>query len=123
MTQPATSNHYCRPAEGFIRLVTDAHRCHDFARLDALGNALSARFAPAAICAVARYPHPVVRALAHEALVHLPTPALAGLLAHPRHAPFARLALERQAVEYHNETAHEILWFMDDQEGEFGVTV
>jgi hypothetical protein len=108
-----------RSAEIFAQLVARAYRRHDFARLDALGAILAARFSPREICATLRHPHPIVRALGHEALVHLPLSALTLLLADSAAAPLARYALERQALDYGSEPAQEFLFFLDDNE--FGV--
>ena len=108
-------------AKIFAQLVERAYRRHDFARLCALGELLAARFAPQELCLTLRHPHPVVRALGHEALVNLPTTALARLLSEPAQADLARYALECQALDYGSEAAHEILFFLDDEEGEFCV--
>lgn len=108
-----------RSAEIFAQLVARAYRRHDFARLDALGATLVARFSPREICATLRHRHPIVRALGHEALVHLPVGRLVSLLSDPAAAPLARYALERQALDYQTEAAQEVLFFLDDDE--FGV--
>jgi hypothetical protein len=109
-----------RSAETFAQLVARAHRRHDFLRIGALADIAANRFTPAEICEVVRHPHPIARALGHEALVHLPTAKLAHLLADPGDAALARYALERQALDYGSEEAHEILYFLDDDEGEYG---
>ena len=109
-----------RSAEVFAQLVARAQRRYDFARLDALGGALSARFAASEICEVARHSHAAVRALGLEALIHRPASALANLLADPGDAALARYALERQALDYNSEEACEILYFLDDDDGESG---
>lgn len=96
-------------AEVFAQLVERAHRSHDFKRIDALADALSARFAPPEICELARNSHPVVRALAQEALAQSPMPVLMRLLADPIDMEIARDALERQAIEYGSEEAHEFV--------------
>lgn len=100
-------------AEIFAQLVIRAHRQHDFARVDALADALSARFAPAEICEVARCPFPVVRALAQEALAQLPTSVLITLLPDPVDSDIARDALERQAIEYGSDEARRIVYLLE----------
>ena len=110
-----------RSAEVFAQLVIRAQRRYDFARLDALGGALAARFAAREICEVARHPHAAARALGLEALIHRPAATLANLLADPGDAALARYALERQALDYNSEEAYEILYFLDDDDGESGV--
>lgn len=100
-------------AEVFSQLVMRAHRQHDFARIDALADALSARFAPSEICELARCPFPVVRALAQEALAQAPTSVLIALLADPVDLDIARDALERQAMEYGVEEARRIVYMLD----------
>lgn len=96
-------------AEVFAQLVMRAHRQHDFARIDALADALNTRFAPSEICELARCPFPVVRALAQEALAQAPTSVLIALLADPVDLEIARDALERQAEEYGSEEARRIV--------------
>lgn len=100
-------------AEVFAQLVMRAHRQHDFARIDALADALSARFAPSEICELARCPFPVARALAQEALAQSPTTVLISLLADPVDLEIARDALERQADEYGSEEARRIVYMLD----------
>lgn len=100
-------------AEIFAQLVMRAHRAHDFARVDALADALSARFAPAEICEVARCRFPVVRALAQEALAQLPTSVLVTLLPDPVDSDIARDALERQADDYGSEEARRIVYLLE----------
>lgn len=100
-------------AEIFAQLVMRAHRGHDFARIDALADALSARFAPAEICEIARCPFPVVRALAQEALAQLPTNVLITLLPDPVDTDIARDALERQADDYGSEEARRIVYLLE----------
>ncbi len=100
-------------AEVFAQLVTRAHARCDFARIDALADILAARFAPSEVCELARYPNPVVRALAQEALAQAPTSTLVGLLGDTVDAEVARDALERQAAEYGSEQAREIVNALD----------
>ena len=96
-------------AEVFTQLVVRAYRMHDFKRIDALADALSTRFAPSEVCELARANHPVVRALAQEALAQSPTTTLLQLLSDPIDAEIARDALERQATEYDSELARQVV--------------
>ena len=100
-------------AEVFAQLVLRAHRQHDFARIDALADSLTQRFAPSEMCELARHDHPVIRALAHEALAQSPTSMLVALLSDPVDAEIARDALERQADEYGNEEARQVVYLLD----------
>ena len=100
-------------AEVFAQLVERAFGLHDYSRIDALADALAARFAPSEVCELARFPHVVVRALAQEALAQSPTTLLIGLLADPVDADVARDALERQADEYGSEEARQIVRLLD----------
>ena len=100
-------------AEVFAQLVLRAHRQHDFARIDTLADALTQRFAPSEMCELARHDHPVIRALAHEALAQSPTNTLVALLSDPIDAEIARDALERQADEYGNEEARQVVYLLD----------
>ena len=97
-----------RSAEVFAQLVRRADRQHDYARIDALADAL-AGFAPSEICELARSPEVVVRALANEALTQSPTSLLIGLLSDPVDSEIARDALRRQAVDYGSEEARQIV--------------
>ncbi len=110
-----------RSVEVFAQLVARAHRHHDFARLGTLAEIPAERFTARTICELVRHPHHIVRAIGHEALVHLPTSTLAGLLVNAKDMALARYALERQALDYHSAAAQEILYFLDDEEGECGV--
>ena len=103
-------------AEVFAQLVERAHKQHDFARIDALADALPLRFAPSELCEVARSIHPVVRALAHEALAQAPTSILVSLLTDPVDAGVARDALECQAIEYGSEEARHLINALDQVE-------
>ena len=96
-------------AEVFTQLVARAYRLRDFKRIDALADALSTRFAPSEVCELARSEHPVVRALAQEALAQSPTTTLLQLLSDPIDAEIARDALERQATEYDSELARHVV--------------
>jgi hypothetical protein len=110
-----------RSFEVFAQLVARAHRHRDFAQLGALAEIPAERFTARAICELVRHPHYIVRAIGHETLVHLPTSTLASLLFNSQDMALARYALERQALDYHSAAAQEILYFLDDEEGEFGV--
>jgi hypothetical protein len=46
--------HQTRSAEVFAQLVERAFGLHDYARIDALADALAARFAPSEVCELAR---------------------------------------------------------------------
>ena len=101
-------------AEVFAQLVMRAHRAHDFARIDQLADTLTtARFTPSEMCELARHDHPVIRALAHEALALSPTGMLVALLTDEVDAEIARDALERQADEYGNEEARQLVYLLD----------
>lgn len=100
-------------AEVFAQLVLRAHRVHDFARIDDLADGLASRFAPSEMCELARHDHPVIRALAQEALAQSPTNILVALLSDPVDAEIARDALERQADEYGNEEARQVVYLLD----------
>ena len=97
-----------RSAEVFAQLVRRANRQHDYARIDALADALTG-FAPSEICELARSPEVVVRALANEALTQSPTSLLIGLLSDPVDSEIARDALRRQALDYGSEEARQIV--------------
>lgn len=100
-------------AEVFAHLVERALGTNDYARVDALGEILTLRFSASEICELARNNNPVVRALAQEALALVPTVVLADLLSDPVDMEIARDALERQAFEYENETARQIVLGLD----------
>ena len=106
-----------RSAEVFAQLVERAHQQHDYARIDALADALQLRFAPSELCELARCPHPVVRALAHEALAQAPTSVLLTLLTDPVDANVARDALECQAIEYGSEEARHLIYALEQTDG------
>ena len=96
-------------AEVFAQLVLRALHARDYARIDTLADALSARLAPSEICVLARHAHPAVRALAEEALAQAPTTVLLELLVDPIDSDTARDALEQQATEYNSEDARRII--------------
>lgn len=100
-------------AEVFAQLVARTYRLRDYARIDQLADALSARFAPSEICELARNNHEIVRALAQETLAQTPTSTLIALLGDPIDAEIAREALERQAGEYGSEEARRIVNILD----------
>lgn len=97
-----------RSAEVFAQLVRRADKQRDYARVDALADALTG-FAPSEICELARSQDVVVRALATEALSQFPTSVLIGLLGDPVDSEIARDALRRQAVDYGSEEARQIV--------------
>lgn len=105
--------HQTQSAEVFAQLVERAFGLHDYARIDALADALAARFAPSEVCELARYPHVVVRALAQESLAQSPTAMLIGLLTDPVDSDVARDALERQAEEYGSDQARQIVHLLN----------
>jgi hypothetical protein len=100
-------------AEVFAQLVERAHARHDFARIDALADALAGRFAPSEICELTRAAHPVVRALAQEALAQSPVNVLMALLADPVDHDIARAAIERKASEYDSDEARQITMLLE----------
>ncbi|HEX8493916.1 MAG TPA: hypothetical protein VF658_13810 [Pyrinomonadaceae bacterium] len=112
-TCAAVLQNQTQSAEVFAQLVMRAHGSHDFARIDALADALSLRFAPSEVCELARCPFPVVRALAQEALAQAPTSVLISLLADPVDLEIARDALERQAIEYGSDEARRIVYMLE----------
>ena len=97
-----------RSAEVFAQLVRRADGQRDYARIDALADALTG-FAPSEICQLARSQDVVVRALANEALAQFPTSVLIGLLSDPVDSEIARDALRRQAQDYGSEEARQIV--------------
>jgi hypothetical protein len=111
-------HHGARSAEVFAQLLARALRSHDYARVDALADVMTARLAPSELCELARCPLPAVRAVAQEALLLLPTTALIGLLGDPVDSDTARFALEGQADEYGSEEARWIVNALDDADDE-----
>jgi hypothetical protein len=101
-----------RSAEVFTQLVRRADSQRDYARIDALADALT-RFSPTEICELARSDDAVVRALANEALAQFPTSVLIGLLSDPVDSDIARDALRRQALDYGSEEARQIVNALD----------
>ena len=102
-----------RSAEVFVQLIRRAEIQHDYERIDALADALTARFAPPEICELARSRDVIVRALARETLAQSPTSVLLSLLSDPVDSEIARDALRRQAFEYGAEEARQILYALD----------
>jgi hypothetical protein len=97
-----------RSAEVFAQLVQRAHQQRDYARIDALADALTG-FAPSEVCELTRSQDVVVRALANEALAQFPTSTLISLLSDPVDSEIARDALRRQAMDYGSEEARQIV--------------
>jgi len=97
-----------RSAEVFAQLVHRADRQRDYARIDALADAL-AGFAPSEVCELTRSQEVIVRALANESLAQFPTSTLIGLLSDPVDSEIARDALRRQAIDYGSEEARQIV--------------
>jgi MoxR-like ATPase len=112
-TCAAVLHREARSAEVFAQLLERALRSRDYARVDALADAMTGRLAPSELCELARNPNPAVRAVAHEALLQLPTGALVSLLGDPIDAETARSALESQADEYESEEARLIVNVLD----------
>jgi hypothetical protein len=99
-------------AEVFTQLIRRADSQRDYARIDALADALR-RFSPTEVCELARSEDAVVKALANEALAQFPTSVLIGLLSDPVDSEIAREALRRQAIEYGSEEARQIVSALD----------
>ena len=99
-------------AEVFTQLIRRADNQRDYARIDALADALR-RFSPTEVCELARSEDAVVKALANEALAQFPTSVLIGLLSDPVDSDIAREALRRQALEYGSEEARQIVSALD----------
>jgi len=97
-----------RSAEVFAQLVNRANQQRDYARIDALADALTG-FAPSEVCELTRSQDIVVRALATEALAQFPTSTLISLLSDPVDSEIARDALRRQALDYGSEEARQIV--------------
>lgn len=102
-------NREARSAEVFAQLLQRALRARDYARVDLLADAMNGRLASSELCELARNPAPAIRAIAHEALLQLPTSSLVALLGDPVDIGIARLALEGQADEYDSEEARWII--------------
>ena len=102
-----------RSAEVFGQLLERALRARDYARVDALADALSGRLAPSETCELVRHENQAVRAIAHEALLQLPVGVLVQLLGDPVDAEVARDALEHQADEFESEEARWVVCALD----------
>ena len=96
-------------AEVFAQLIQRAHSQNDYARIDAVANALSKQLGLSEICELARSNLAVVRALGQEALMQMPVRVLLPLLRDPVDAGVARDALQRQVIEYNSKEAHKDL--------------
>lgn len=105
-----------RSAEVFGQLLERALRARNYAHVDLLADSLNSRVAPTELCELARHANPAVRALAHEALMQMPTSTLVTLLGDPVDADIARDALEHQADEYGLEEARWIVNALDHAE-------
>lgn len=108
-TCAAVLHQQARSAEVFAQLLVRTLAARDYARVDALADALTARLAPSETCELARHPNAPVRAIAREALLQTPTAVLVALLADPVDSETARDALEDQAEEYGSEEARWIV--------------
>lgn len=102
-----------RSAEVFTQLVERSMLANDYKRIDLLGSILVERFAPSEICELIRQANPVAKALAYEALTQCQISSLVSLLGDPLDAEIARDAIERQAFEFGNEEAREVLALME----------
>ncbi|MDQ4120486.1 MAG: hypothetical protein M3209_03465 [Acidobacteriota bacterium] len=97
-------------AEIFIQLVERALLRYDYARVDSLADALTARFSAAEVCEIVRQAqHAPVRALAFESLAQVPVSRLFPLIDDPLYADIVRTALEQQAFEFESEDARILL--------------
>lgn len=103
-----------RSAEVFAQLLERALRSRDYTRVDELADMFASRVAPSETCEMARHMNPAVRAIAQEALLHLPTSVLVELLGDPVDADVARDAIQRQADEMDSEEA---CWIMNALRG------
>jgi len=112
-TCAAVLHQEARTAEVFAQLLERAFRSRDYARVDTLADTLTARLAPSETCELARSANPMVRAIAHEALLQTPVAVLIALLGDPVDAEIARDALEYQAAEYGSEDARLIVNALD----------
>jgi len=97
-------------AEIFIQLVERSLLRYDYARVDMLADALTARFSAAEVCEIVRQAeHAPVRALAFEALAQIPVSRLYPLIDDPLYADIVRIALEQQAFEFESDEARMLL--------------
>ena len=102
-----------RSAEVFAQLLERAFRSQNYTPVDMLADTIAERLVPSEACEMARHENPMVRAIAHEALLQTPTAVLVSLLADPVDAEIARSALEYQAEEYGSEEARLIVNALD----------
>jgi hypothetical protein len=109
-------------AEVFIQLAERALARRDYKKIDALADALFARFSVGEMCEIARQAtNPAIRAIAFETLVLMPVLSLVQMLQDPIYNDIARTALEQQAFEYESEEARrylEQIEFEDELDGE-----
>ena len=112
-TCAAVLHQEARTAEVFAQLLERAFRSRDYRHVDTLADTLTARLAPSETCELARSQNPMVRAIAHEALLQTPIAVLIALLGDPVDAEIARAALEYQAAEYGSEDARMIVNALD----------
>ncbi len=97
-------------AEIFIQLVERALLRYDYARVDLLADALTARFSAAEVCEIVRQAqHAPVRALAFESLAQIPVFRLFPLVDDPLYSDIVRIAIEQQAFEFESEEARMLL--------------
>lgn len=97
-------------AEIFIQLVERALLRYDYARVDQLADALTARFSAAEVCEIVRQAeHAPVCALAFESLAQIPVSRLFPLVDDPLYSEIVRIALEQQAFEFESEEARLLL--------------
>lgn len=109
-------NREARSAEVFAQLLQRALHARDYGRVDLLADAMTGRLASSELCELARNPMPAIRAIAHEALLQLPTSSLVALLGDPVDIGIARIALEGQADEYNSEEARWIISALEQVE-------
>lgn len=103
-------------AESFAQLLERAFAARDYARVDAIADALTALPPISEVCELARHTDKAVRAVALEALALTSTSKLAELLGDPVDAPLVRHALLTQAFEYGNNEARWIIEAVDEME-------
>jgi hypothetical protein len=102
-------------AEVFSQLVDRAMRANNYKLVDQLADVLNQRFSPGEMCELVRSPNPVVRALAHEALVQLPLNALISILDDPLDTDIARDTIARQAYEFGSEDARQFMAVLEQE--------
>ncbi len=112
-TCAAVLHQEARSAEIFAQLLERAFSSQNYKRVDMLADTIAERLAPSETCELARSQNPMVRAIAHEALLQTPVAVLVALLADPVDADIARSALEYQAAEYGSEEARMLVNALD----------